>query len=254
MIKQDQAVCLRCIDYSETSQIATFFARSSGKIDVIAKGSKRAKSAFEGPIEIFACGQIMFTESRGGGLCTLTEFDRDRFFAGLRKNLFALNSCLFAAELLNSLTTESDPHLALFDGFLQFLENQSQVSSHKAEKIMSSLILFQLSLLKEIGLQPVFSHCVNCKASYKPQAMHHEFYFSSSANGLICRDCEGGFSDKQKLSGQAALCLGEAELIGKTNEGILREIEKILIFHFTEILHRPPRMAKVILKSPIFPA
>ncbi|GAG46470.1 unnamed protein product, partial [marine sediment metagenome] len=29
----------------------------------------------------------------------------------------------------------------------------------------------------------------------------------------------------------------------------LNEIEKILIYHFTEILGRPPKMAKYILKS-----
>ena len=41
MLINDQAVCIRTIDYSETSQVATFFARNTGKLTVIAKGAKR---------------------------------------------------------------------------------------------------------------------------------------------------------------------------------------------------------------------
>jgi len=233
---------VRCVDYSETSQIATFFARDNGKIDVIAKGSKRPKSSFGGPIEVFSCGQIIFSESRRGGLCTLTEFDQSRFFAGLRKNLFALNSCLFAAELVNSFTTEMDPHPQLYDSFVQFLQDCQDATERK--NTLRLLIVFQLDLLRLTGSWPVFDHCANCKthfASDWPQT-----YFSSLANGFICRDCEAGFPDKQRLSKQAAVCLKDLKF-GMANETVLKEIEKILIFHFTEILHRPPKMAKFIL-------
>ncbi len=120
MPTKDRAVCLRAIDYSETSQIVTLFGRLSGKIRAIAKGSKRAKSAFDGPIEALSFGDIVFSGARKEGLATLTEFQQQPVPGRLRGHLFTLNSALFAAELLDRLTDEYDPHPDLFDHLIQF--------------------------------------------------------------------------------------------------------------------------------------
>ncbi|MHC4105167.1 MAG: DNA repair protein RecO C-terminal domain-containing protein, partial [Planctomycetota bacterium] len=109
------------------------------------------------------------------------------------------------------------------------------------------LILFQLALLREIGLQPVLNACANCRT--KLNTDWAESYFSSSANGLICKDCETSYPDKIRLTVNAASCLGNLKLIDKTDEKTLNEIEKVLIHHFTEILHHQPKMAKHILKN-----
>jgi len=150
MLTKDVAICIRAVDYSETSQIVTFFARAAGKISAIAKGSKRPKSAFDGPIEIFSYGKIVFSDSNKEKLATLTEFaphqlgvpstqKARRFDAGqvargtgLSNNLFTMNCCLFSTELLNKLTHDYDPHPQLFDDFLQFLENTHLCSKRSA--------------------------------------------------------------------------------------------------------------------------
>ncbi|HOV78047.1 MAG TPA: recombination protein O N-terminal domain-containing protein, partial [Sedimentisphaerales bacterium] len=95
MLNKDRAVCIRTVDYSETSQILTLFGRLSGKIRAIAKGSKRVKSAFEGPIEVLSCGQIVYSPAFGGRLATLTEFQPDPTRGGIRRCLFVLNCALF---------------------------------------------------------------------------------------------------------------------------------------------------------------
>jgi DNA repair protein RecO (recombination protein O) len=254
MLTKDTAICIRAIDYSETSQIVTFFTRATGKISAIAKGSKRPKSAFDGPIEIFSHGQIVFSDSNKEKLATLTEFEQQSSFTNLANNLFAMNCSLFAAELVNNLTDDYDPHPELFDSFLQFLQNinESQVTSRETRDTrheLSLLILFQLALLKEVGLRPILNACANCKTRYERRATSDEFYFSSSANGLICRDCEASFPDKIRLTKNAANCLASVKLIAESQEKTLNEIEKVLINHFTELLHRPPKMAKYVLQS-----
>ncbi len=244
MLTKDTAICIRTTDYSETSQIVTLFTRTTGKISTIAKGSKRPKSAFDGPLEVFSHGQIVFFDSSREKLATLAEFQQAPAFSCKADNLFALNCCLFGAELVNSLTHDYDPHPELFDSFLQFLHD-----TNEGQKAMTLLILFQLTLLREIGLIPILNACANCKTSHGPRVTSHEFYFSSSANGLICGDCEASFPDKIKLSKNAADCLANAKLLKGAEEKTLNEIEKILIHHFTEILHRQPRMAKYVLSS-----
>jgi len=282
MLTKDTAICIRAIDFSETSQIVTFFARAAGKISAIAKGSKRPKSAFDGPLEMFSYGKIVFSDSNKEKLATLTEFESaygGAGFTGLSNNLFTMNCCLFSTELLNNLTHDYDPHPQLFDDFLQFLENtqslildsrfstpdnQSLTSIQQpcpgvpgsSIEMLALLILFQLSLLKEVGLQPILSYCVNCKTKYEHRAssisaghlaVEHRVYFSSSANGLICRDCESSFPDKVRLTQTAANCLANLKLLAESQEKTLNEIETVLVHHFTELLGRKPKMAKYIL-------
>jgi len=251
MLTKDQAICIRAIDFSETSQIVTFFTKAAGKISAIAKGSKRPKSAFDGPIEIFSYGKIVFSDSTREKLATLTEFEQQPSFTHLSNNLFALNCCFFAAELLSNLTDDYDPHPELFDSFLQFLQdtNEHQASSIKHRDTLALLILFQLTLLKQIGLQPVLSHCVSCKTTYDIRHTIYEIYFSSSANGLICRDCEASFPDKIRLPKSAANCLSNLKMIADADEKTLNEIEKMFVHHFTNLLHKPPKMAKHILRQ-----
>ncbi|MHC4456734.1 MAG: DNA repair protein RecO [Planctomycetota bacterium] len=251
MLAKDTAICIRAIDYSETSQILTLFAREAGKITAIAKGSKRPKSRFDGPIEIFAHGKIVLAISNKEKLATVTEFEQQPSFTNLPRNLFAFNCSLFAAELLNNLTNDYDPHHKLFDSFLQFLQNisEQQATSNKQRDRLRLLILFQLSLLKEVGLRPILNACVNCKTRYQMQETRYEVYFSSTANGLVCKDCEGSFTDKIRLTQKAANCLSNLKLIADADEKTLKEIERIFVSHFTETLGRPPKMAKYILKS-----
>jgi DNA repair protein RecO (recombination protein O) len=249
MLTKDFAICIRTTDFSETSQIVTFFTKATGKIKAIAKGSKRPKSAFDGAIEVFSHGKIVFADSTKEKLATLTEFVQEPGLTHLSENLLAFNCCLLATELLSNLTNDYDPHTDLFDSFLQFLQNTNKLQATRIEKreTLLLLILFQLALLKEVGLQPILSHCVNCKSKHERGEMRHEIYFSSSANGLVCRDCEGNFQDRIRVGKDAAVCLTNLKMLADSNEQTLNEVEKILIHHFTNTLGRPPKMAKYIL-------
>jgi len=243
MLTKDTAICIRCVDYSETSQIVTFFAKQAGKIGAIAKGSKRAKSSFEGAIEIFSFGDIMFHGGEEDKLATLTEFQQKSGLAGLSRDYLGYNSSLFACELVTNMVDDYDPHPQLFDDFVQFLKD-IQTSGSRNETI-SLLIYFQLSLLREIGLQPILNECANCKNKYDQKWFN--VYFSNSANGIICRDCDMSFPDKLRLSTEAAYCLTNLKDIPKANEQVLNQVERIMVGLLASHMQRMPKMAKYIL-------
>ncbi len=248
MLTRDQAVCIRAVDYSESSQVVTFFARANGKIGAMAKGSKRPKSAFDGPVEVLSFGDIVFTDPHADKLATLTEYRQEPLKGGLRRNLFALHSALFAAELLNRLTHDGDPHQVLFDQFRAFLQDVDAAGLQGQRRdILLHLILFQLALLHEVGLRPNFKTCANCRRMVSPA--WRESYFSSQANGLVCQDCEMNFHDRVRLSDRAVSGLATLRQLGEAREPTLDEIESVLIRHFTETLGHPPRMAKHILNT-----
>src|SRR4030042_1118125 len=60
MLKKDKCICIRTTDYSETSQILTFFTADTGKLSLIAKGAKRPKSSFGGPVQLLTAGEMVF--------------------------------------------------------------------------------------------------------------------------------------------------------------------------------------------------
>jgi len=243
MIFRDRAICTRTVDYSETSQVVTFFTRRHGKISGIARGAKRKKSAFDGPIEVFSRGEVLLSTGKEANLATVREFEQRQGYGQLTRDFLALNSALFAIELVNSFTDEYDPHEALFESMEGFLENLSETQNR--EDILKLLILFQLSLLREIGLGPVLDRCVNCGKTFSTN--WSDIYFSSSANGLICRDCEGSFPEKLRLSRASGQCLTKIGNIGQAKTRQLRQIEELLVHHFREKLGRNLRMARYVL-------
>ena len=240
MSTTDTAVCIRTVNYSDTSQIVTLFTKYNGKLSAIAKGSKRKRSSFDGPIELFSFGQIAFISREGSQLATLVEFQQTPVFLPLRRKLSALNCAMFAAELIAGFTTEHDPHPNLFDAFTHFIEDVQ--SAGNDDHALALLILFQLTLLSEFGTKPLLNKCANCSADYNQS--WHRTYFSSSANGLICPDCEIAFTDKQNLLPESVTALTDLKKLEHAEQSTLNQIEKTLVYHFTELLHKPPRMAK----------
>lgn len=248
MLVKDQAICLRAMDYSETSQIVTLLTRSHGRIQVIAKGSKRAKSAFDGPIERFSRGDIVYLPNENSSLYTLREF-RQMYdlVMSMSRHLDAYHCALLGTELLAKLIHDHDPHEVLFDVFVQYLQDLGHPTGSDTAKRdrLGLLVVFQLSLLREVGLYPIFSECLNCKAN-TTSALDTTF-FSHSANGLVCRDCEMSFPDRMPVSAGVARCLAQINQLSGASVKTLLQVETLLIDHFTYLLRGRPKTAKWVL-------
>src|SRR4051812_19194600 len=115
----DRCICLRKVEYSETSQILLLFARGHGLCRVIAKGAHRktkaGSSKFGGGVDLLDLGNAVFTLDSGRDLGTLCEWTLTEGHLELRKNLRGLYLGQYAAELVSMLIEEHDPHEELFD-------------------------------------------------------------------------------------------------------------------------------------------
>ena len=235
---KDKAICLLAVNYSETSQVVTLFTRNHGKVAAMAKGSRRTKSSFDGALEVFSFGEVMLIiKESGGQLAMLTEFSQQPGFRMLSQNLDALNAALFASELTEKFLEDHDPHPDLFDKYTKFLET---VQKAKEESLtVAWLILYQLRLLEEAGVALMLDACVNCGAEETRGC-----YFSSHENGLLCANCEMAFPEKRAVDASLIGILNNPAKLPQTGIKKLKEIESLLIYHLTELLHKPPRMAK----------
>ena len=190
-IERDQAVCLRQIDYSETSQVIIFFAHRSGQLRLMAKGTKRPKSKSGGAIDLLDVGELAFAPPRSGQLGTLTEWRQTDYFSHLRKDLGAQHTALYLAEGTTLLTEPLDPHPSLYQVWLSVLPALAEPARWPAV-----LAWGQWQLLRAVGLAPQLQTCAQCHLGLGDP---EHLFFSAGAGGVVCRDCETGITEKRRL-------------------------------------------------------
>src|ERR1041384_4397348 len=116
------AVCLHVVDWSETSQVLRFFTPEAGKINCVAKGAKRRKSAFLAPFELLSQYDLIRIEKRPGTLDILTRAERVRSFMKLRADYPRYVAACYAAEFTDEFAPEGQPIDGLYEQLVQTLE------------------------------------------------------------------------------------------------------------------------------------
>lgn len=245
----DNAICLKIIDYSETSQVAHLFTREHGILGAIAKGSKRSKSKTQGALDLFSQGNVVISQRNPLGLGTVTEFRETHIHTGLRKDSRRLYTGLYMLELVSAMLGEADPHRALFD----LLQNSLIRLSQDDAPIGSVLAYFQWRLLRHTGLLTGVEYCAGCGLGVWDFPQDRQTYFSSKAGGILCPSCELGEREKSKLSSDAlsGLCTLaqverglKAQLSAKQSAGVNR----MLAYHICHQVGRKLRMIKHVIE------
>ena len=255
MLVKDIGICVGRKEYSETSQIVTILSRGQGKIRGIAKGARQAKSKFGGGIELLSRGQVVFSPGRGAGLITLTEWTVQENYLGIRRDLQQLYRGYYLAELVDLFTEEHDRHEQFYDFFCQVL---SELSSGRG---WEEFLIFQIRLLREVGLSPQLSSCGRCGKDSGGRAAGH---MSFSEGGILCRDCARVVSEKEriepvgleivrKLSSHAAGSLANEPTSkqGKACKAVLgdekgQQAQKLLNYWIRSALNREPKTAYLL--------
>ena len=152
MIIRTEAISLRCLDYSETSQIVTLFTRQRGKISVLAKGSRRTKSQFGSSLQPMSYAQVVFYYRPTRQLQTLSESSLVYPMQGLTRNLDKITLGLRMVELVHSAMPEEEGHPRVFNLLLQCLMRLNE----DEDRIGNVLPYFQMNLANFLGFAPAF--------------------------------------------------------------------------------------------------
>jgi len=152
---KEQAVCIRLIDWSETSQIVALLTEGRGKIRGLAKGSKRmspsAIARYSGGIELLTGGQAVGLIRPSTELANITEWDLQQPYHHLRSDFEAQQLALYAADLVNAMLAEHDPHPTVFEQLTTLLA--ALATTAPAEKACT-LLRFQWRILVDCGYRP----------------------------------------------------------------------------------------------------
>lgn len=162
MLLSTQGLVLHTTNYSESSVIAKIFTRQLGLRSYILKGVRsaagRTKLNLLQPMSFLDLvvynnpkSQINYIKEISSA-APITAFDTDPVSSALR---------FFMAELLYKSLREEEPLPVLFDYCVSQLSSaQCQVSSAGVQ-VSSLPLLFQLTVLRHLGLEPLDNYSIN---------------------------------------------------------------------------------------------
>jgi DNA repair protein RecO (recombination protein O) len=128
--------------YRESSVLLEIFTETHGRVGLVARGVRSARSKQRGDLQPFR--QLRFSWQSRGELGTLIAAESEGAFIALRGR--ALYSGFYLNELLIRLLARHDPHPALFAAYAFSVTALGQDGDVEAV-----LRLFEMQLLQELG-------------------------------------------------------------------------------------------------------
>lgn len=126
--------------YRDSSLLLEVFTREHGRLGLVARGARSARSRWRGQLQGFT--PLLLSWSIRSDLGTLTDIEmQGNTRPAVGRQL--LSAC-YLNELIMRLVTRHDPHPELFDAYAQSLEML-------AVNMEAALRLFEKSLLQELG-------------------------------------------------------------------------------------------------------
>ena len=143
---------LRSIDYSETSRIVTLFSEELGKMGVMAKGARAAKSRFGSTLQPMNRISAVIHVRPGRELQILSEASHVDHHASLKEDLARVESGIRLIELVNALLPDREPNRPVFSLLAACLTALDQTPG-RAGNVWP---FFQMRLATLLGFGPSF--------------------------------------------------------------------------------------------------
>jgi DNA repair protein RecO (recombination protein O) len=239
---KDKAICIREIDWSETSQVVVLLTAEHGKVRGLAKGAKRTSPShmqrFSGGIELLTFGEVIATTRPTAQLATITEWDLEQDFFHLRRDLQAQHLAMYAADLAGAFVPELDPRPATFEALLDLLA-QLEEPTHRP----AALLRFQWCLIKEGGFQPQLERDARQAA---PLPEQKEYGFDPVAGGFTVESVGPDWRVRRRTV-ELLRAVDAGQTLEGYSESDLQRANRLLCVYCRSILERElPTMPLVL--------
>ena len=216
-ITLDPSYVLHTRHYRESSLLLEGFSRSYGRVGLVARGARGARSRWKNVLQPFR--PLLLSWSQRGELGTLTDADQVASPPALAGP--ALFCGLYANELLMQFLHRSDPHPATFDHYRDML---AELAAGAAEQPL--LRRFEMRLLETAGFGMQLDHEHGSRRPLSPEAI----YVYLPESGPVPHDSRPG-SGEEPVSGAALLALKSGE-IGEQHLPELKRLMRKLIRYY----------------------
>lgn len=241
-----EALVLRRLPFGESSQIAEFMTRNSGRLAVIAKGVYRPRARKGGGLDLLERCTLTWSQRKGSrSLPQLVERKVLDHHPGLRRREDLLRAGGYLVELLRGFVPEGQPMPRVHDLAVAYL--QALDARPEPQALPAIVFALQGGFLRLTGFEPVLDRCVVCER--RPQG-HKLLRCDPGQGGVVCSGCRDGQGESFLLSTQAVQAVRTLSardprslgglVIPPDLEGQMRHFHERVLLH---VLERPPRSA-----------
>ncbi len=150
--------------WRESSLLIELFSRDHGRLGVVARGARGARSTWRGIVEPFS--PLIAAWTRRGEMATLTGLEPSAKRIGLRDQ--ALWCGLYLNELVLTLIGRDDPVPVLFESYGQALQSLEDPATRNL-----ALRRFEIDLLSALGVLPDLEHDARTGSAISPDGLYH---------------------------------------------------------------------------------
>lgn len=213
-IQQEPGYILHSRSFRETSLIVEAFTREYGRVAVVARGAKSARSRWKSVLQPFR--PLLLSWTQKSELGTLTAADQVASPPALQGQ--SLYCGMYMNELLMRLLHRGDPHTEVFERYRNVLaELASEVPPQPLLRV------FEKHLLEAIGYALLLDREYDTGAELKPQSWY--VYQPDLGPVLHC-----GPGD-QRVSGAALLALHTENLQAENLPELRKLMRGVIAYH-----------------------
>ncbi len=193
-LHEGRALVLDITDYRETSSLVRLFTETEGRISLVARGLRKAKtSGGTGALQPFNLVRIRYFLKEGSTIGNLAGADLERLTSAPRNSLEAYALISYWFEILRETAQPREASSDIFELSVQVIDTQERNAG------LSLCFLTDLvTLCKHLGFGLNWTHCVTCgnaavlknilagEGSQQGAGMPR---FSLAKGGVTCSQC-----------------------------------------------------------------
>ena len=189
MLYTTDAIVLRHADYRDYDRMLTLFSPEYGRIDAIARGCRRPRSALVGASEVFCAGQ--YTINASGERHSVTQCEIKDSYYDLRLDYDRLMHGMYYLSLADAAAL---PSQAAPDIFFLLLKALAHLSYSELPAALLTAC-FEMRYMPLMGYRPQMDRCLICGRPVDGPAR-----FDAEHGGVVCLSCS---SDAPPISNGA---------------------------------------------------
>ena len=220
-------------------KMLTILTPNLGKIECLAKGSRKPKSLLLAGSQLLCFGEYMLY--KGSDNYSMNSCEIIELFYKIRVDLDKLKYVAYITKIINDVTTENQNNYRI----LQLYLNTLYVIAQTDKNLEMTTSIFRIRLMSIIGFRPQIDECCICKTKEKLG------YFSIRDSGFKCKACakqDGGAIEISETTKDAIryIILADAKKIYSFTvpESTQKELEIVSKLYLTECLEKEYKIDK----------
>lgn len=210
-----KALVLNRKPFSENGSNVTVYSENFGKLELIARGTKKIKSKLAGHLEPISFVEIMV--ARGKRHNYIGSAASNDCYAGIKNNFDKIKAAGEAVKIFNRIikSGEKDPEIFyLLKDYFDFLDTEADKPDYDLP-----VKLFILKLLVKSGHGPELYKCVMCGNKIQPLGNR----FDPKNGGFACSKC----SYKSEIAGNPPVSESAIKMLRLSGDKNFKELSRI---------------------------